>query len=298
MSIPNQSNTRKDLDKFFASPNEQSGIVKHVTPNTVPALISPNSKTGPGGQLGLGINAPALDVATPLIFNPTVVVVMSVPAMYSGTVMGTLIKNLIETYAKNIQGIDVEYTLNAETGPIVGHDGQTHSVPTKTIRSAQTPTMTIQELSGNIVYETITKWIWDISHPDVYQSAAGVAFPGAWTMSAYAASLLAIQFDPTMIPDRILAAAFISNLYPTTIGSLGLERSLGNVKAPERQVTFGTAIVQHNPYIRRMAVRVAEKLQLHKHNYDYAPPTFGDDPTADIRQLGLAQESTDRSTWR
>lgn len=301
MSLPNKSNTITDLDKFFSTSADQYAITGRdvADKNMIPRIVSPDRKTGPGLQLGIGLNAPALDVATPAVFTPAVAVVMSVPAMYAGpnNIMGKLIKNLVESHAKSITGIDVEYVLNNETGSIVGHDSQSMAVPTKTTRTQQTPSMTMQELSGNIVYEVFTKWMWDISHPDTYVSMAGATFPGAWTMSSYSMSMLVIQFDPTMRPDRILSAAFISNMFPATIGAMGLERNLGTTKVQERSISFAPAIIQHNNYIREMAVKVASELQLHAHNYNYAPATFGDYPNAGLEKLGLAQESRDRADW-
>lgn len=303
MSIPNKDNAYIDLNKFFDNSGNNHYDVSGRTKsdiNMLPQLVTPDAEVGPGLQLGVGLNAPALDVATPAVFTPSVAVVMSVPAMYTGTVMGTLIKNLIESHCKTISGVNVDYTLNNESASIVGHDTQNMSVPTKTIRTQQTPSMTMQELSGNIVYETFTKWMWDISHPDTYVSMAGNVFPGAWTMSAYSMSMMIIQFDPTMRPDRILGAAFISNMFPSTVGEFGFERSLGTVNVRERSITFAPAIIQHNAYIRDMAVKVAQNLQLHTVNYDYAPPTFGDRrgyPTSDLRNLGTSQEVDDRNEW-
>lgn len=300
MSTPHKDNRRADLDKYFAHPEDTGNLRSLAVPNFLPAVASSTKEVGPGLQLGVGLNAPALDVATPAVFTPAVAVVMSVPAMYAPdgnySMMGTLIKNLVESHSKSITGIDVEYTLNTDTNAIVGHDGQNMSVPTKTTRNAQSPSITMQELSGNLVYETFTKWMWDISHPDTYVSMAGDMFPGAWTMSAYAMSLLVIQFDPTMRPDRIIDAAFISNLFPTTVGSLGLERTLGTTKAPERNITFAQAIIQHNKYVRLMAVEVAKQLQLHTVNYDYAPTTF-DNVNTSINQTGLLGEVADRG-WQ
>jgi len=293
----NISNTDADLSKFFAT-GDDAGVFGYKGANTIPN-ISANGESGvdTGLHLGTGINAPFLDIATPAVFTPAVVVVTSVPAMYSDPkyqFMGKLIKSLIESHSKTISGIDVEYTLNTDTGSLVGHDSQAMSVPLKTIRNAQTPSMTMQELSGNIVYETFNKWMWDISHPDTYVSMAGDVFPGAWTMSAYAMSMLVIQFDPTMRPDRIIDAAFFSNMFPTSIGSLGLERSVGNVKPMERSINFAQAIVQHNKYVKQMAMAVAENLQLHVINYDSAPTTFSD-VTSDIVTHGLMGESVNRA---
>jgi hypothetical protein len=292
----NLSNSDMDLSKYFAT-GDDAGVFGYKAENTIPKISGNGSSgTDTGLHLGTGIHAPFLDIATPAVFTPAVVVVTSVPAMYSTPryqFMGRLIKSLIESHAKTISGIDVEYTLNTDTNAQVGHDSQSMSVPLKTIRNAQTPSMSMQELSGNLVYETFNKWMWDISHPDTYVSMAGDVFPGAWTMSAYAMSMLVIQFDPTMRPDRIIDAAFFSNMFPTSIGSLGLERSIGNVKSMERSVNFAQAIVQHNKYVKEMAIAVAENLQLHVINYDHAPTTFSD-VTSDIAEHGLMGESIHR----
>jgi hypothetical protein len=160
-------------------------------------------------NLGMGINAPMLDVATPCTYTPAVIVVTSVPAMYmlngaQPTVMAQLTKDLMETHAKNVTGLDFGYTLGVDTGSNAGMDGQMFGVPTKTTRSQPSPSFVFTELSGNLVYNWAKKWIWDIQHPDTNASMTQVQFPGAYTMSAYAASFMVIQFDPTMRPDRII----------------------------------------------------------------------------------------------
>jgi hypothetical protein len=293
------TNASGSLSQFFMQTDDRYGLLSPL-PKNLGAAAASGIKDDHGLQLGVGLNAPALDVATPAVFTPTVVVVMSVPAMYvvNGrlTVMGRLIKNLVESHSKTISGIDVEYNLNTESNSIVGHDTQNMTVPTKTIRQQQSPSFVMQELSGNIVYETFTKWIWDISHPDTYVSMSGSVFPGTWCMSAYAMSLLAIQFDPTMRPDRILSAAFISNVFPTTVGSLNLERSLGTVKVPERTIQCAPAIIQHNAYIKELAIRVASRLQLHQHNYNYAPTPFSN-MASELKDTGYEQENNARKKW-
>lgn len=226
-------------------------------------------------QLGMGINAPMLDVATPCTFTPAVIVVTSVPAMYMRngvpTAMGALIKNLLETHAKAVSGIDFGYTLGTDTAAMAGHDSQQFAVPTKTTRGAVNPSFTFTELSGNLVWNAMKRWIWDIQHPDTNASMAQVDFPGAWSMSAYAASFMVIQFDPTMRPDRIIDAAHFCNVFPTETGSIGFERIIGTVKPLERSVTF-TGIVQHNAQTKAIGMEIAEKLSLHVHNYDAADP--------------------------
>ena len=236
-------------------------------------------------HLGAGINAPMLDVATPCTFTPAVIVVTSIPAMYmqqngKPTVMGMLIKDLLETHAKSVSGIDFGYTLNTESNANVGHDSQMFAVPTKTVRNQPSPSFVFTELTGNLIFNWARRWIWDIQHPDTNASMANmVNYPGTWTMSAYAASFMVIQFDPTMRPERIIDAAHYVNVFPTGTGDIGFAREIGTVRAQERTIPF-TAIVQQNPYIKGLAVQIAKKLSLHSHNFDYNSPnrTEVDDP--------------------
>lgn len=226
-------------------------------------------------HLGVGIQPLWLDVATPCTFIPATIVVTSIPQMYlkdgKPTPMGILIKNLLESHAKAVSGIDFGYTLGNETNANVGHDGQQFAVPTKTTRAAVNPSFTFTELSGNLVWNCFKRWIWDINHPDTNASMAQVQFPGAYTMSAYACSFMVIQFDPTMRPDRIIDAAHYANVWPTETGTIGFERTIGQIKSPERSINF-TGIVQHNSYIKAVAIEIAKRLRLHVHNYDMMIP--------------------------
>lgn len=282
------------LSQFFDNSTATRSNFYPKTVNQLPAIVN-NNFGDTGLHLGAGINAPFLDIATPAVFSPAVIVVTSVPNMYIGQPMGYLIKNLIESHAKSISNIDVEYTLNVESNANVGHDGQTMTVPTKTNRQPQSPSITMQELSGNIVYETFRQWIWDINHPDTYVSNAG-GIAGTWTMSAYAMSMMVIQFDPTMRPDRILGAAHLSNMFPVSPGSFGFERNIGTSRAPERSISFSQCIVQENKYITRIAKNMAEKLNLHLNNYDAASP-YRDVVDSEIDSLGQQQESLHRQTY-
>lgn len=262
------TNKKIDLSSYYVT--GQVGLATGM--GVVQDNMTPNYHAN--FQLGMGLNAPMLDVATPCTFTPAVIVVTSVPAMYmidgKPTCMGVLIKNLLETHAKSVTGIDFGYTLGTDTAANAGHDSQNIAVPTKTTRSAVNPNFTFTELSGNLVFNCFKRWIWDIQHPDTNASMAQVQFPGAWTMSAYSASFMVIQFDPTMRPDRIIDAAHYCNVFPTETGQIGFERTIGTVKPLERSIPF-TGIVQHNIQTKAIAIEIAEKLKLHVHNYDLAP---------------------------
>lgn len=241
---------------------------------------------GAGGQLGFGGNFPMLDVATPAVFIPTVLVVLSTPDMYPADhPMTHLIKEMIEQLPKTVSGIDFGYQL-ATGESIAGRDGQNLAVPTKSTRSAVSPSFTFQELNGNIIWNVIRKWIWDISHPDTDVSQGQIENPGAYVMSTYAMTMMAIQFDPTMRPDHIIDAAIYTNMFPTNTGDIGFERTIGTNKTMERSISF-TAIVQHNPYIKTLAKAIASQLKLHTVNYDLATPTRTE-VSKTLTNMGLA----------
>lgn len=228
------------------------------------------------GQLGTGIRVTKLDGATPAVFNPVIGVVLTVPRMWDRwPKLQEMLRALMETHAKSITGIDFSYTLETADTP-VGHDSQTMKVPTRSSRSGVNPSATFIEYPGMPVYNLFRTWIFDIQHPDSNASIlpANIAEEGeipAWYMSAYSMSMLFIQPDPTGIPSRIYDATVITNMFPTEIGELGMERSIGQTKTMERSINF-TGIVQHNENTRELGYRVAEMLALHKINYNFALP--------------------------
>lgn len=247
-----------------------------------------------GAQIGLGAHIPYLDGATPLVMNPVVLVVTHTPTMWDlpGYVYNKAIcKALIEKHAHSVTGIDFGYTLNVDESH-VGLDGQKMSVPLNTTRSAVTPTFTWKELSGNLVWNFHYKWIKDIQHPDTHASllssvlATGQTIPD-YLVSTYSMAMLAIQFDPTMDPDKIIAAAFYSAMFPTETGDLGLERQIATAKSPERTIPF-RAVVQHNNNTHELGRYIARALQLHKPNYDLATTASG--IHLDLKSMGLDAE--------
>jgi hypothetical protein len=277
--------------------------------------VSNSNKAGNlniGSQLGVGVQIPHLDAATPLVFPPTVIVVLQTPVMYdTNPEIGRMIKSIMESHAKTVSGIDFGYTLETQDTP-VGHDGQTMAVPTKTKRSQVNPTFTFQEVTGNLIWNLFRQWIWDIQHPDTnasmvgnadtnqaYRSLTAPASPYSFTMTTYALSMLAIQFDPTMLPQNIIDAAFYTNMFPTATGEIGFERTISTSKTMERSISF-QAIVQHNNYVRRLAREVAEKMNLRKVKYEFAPsaPGEGNAPLKNIVDSGLQREADGAiSSW-
>jgi len=222
-----------------------------------------------GAQLGVGIQPKNLDAATPLLFTPTVIVVMQLPTMYNDAKylpLTKMIKALLEGCAKSVTGIDFEYTLETLDQP-AGNDGQNLKIPSKTKRSEVTPTFTIPEVTGNLVWNIFTQWTNDAQNADTNASMATIDKPGTFTMSAYSMSMMAIQFDPTMIPENIVASAYYTGMFPTSPGgTLGLERQIATPKVMDRDVVF-SGLVMHNQYIHKLGIQIAKILQLRKAVY-------------------------------
>ena len=234
------------------------------------------SNVARSGQLGTGVRLNKLDGATPMVFHPAQIVVLSLPSMWDKYPMRQeMLRSLIETHAKSVTGIDVSYTLNTADTP-VGHDGQTMAVPTNTTRAQVNPSFTFQEYGGNIVYDLFKDWMFDINHPDTNASRmpsvlTDTSTMPAWYMSAYTMSICVIQYDPSGLPDRIQDAAIIVNMFPTGTGDLGFERNINQSKLMERSISF-TGIIQHNENTRETGRQIANLLQLHRINYDFALP--------------------------
>lgn len=221
-----------------------------------------------GAQLGVGFQPNTIDAATPIVYTPTVLVVLQTPTMYNDKPeIGRMIKAVIESHAKAVSGLEIGYTVDTGSQP-AGHDGQEMEVPLATKRSAPSPSFTFQEVTGNLIWNLFRRWMWDINHPDT--NASMIDLPEDQTkpfvMSAYSMSMLAIQFDPTMLPKNIIDAVYYTNMFPKDIGSLGIERTIGTSKVVERSVTF-SAIAQHNDYTVELAKEIATELQLAKINY-------------------------------
>ena len=228
------------------------------------------------GQLGTGIRITKLDGATPLVFNPVIPVVLTVPTMWNlFPEKQEMLRALMETHAKQITGIDFSYSLET-TDTNVGHDGQTLKTPTTSKRSGVNPSATFVEYTCNIVYNFFRDWIFDIQHPDSMSSIlpamglTGNDMPG-WTLNAYSMSMLFIQYDPTGLPDRIVDAFVIVGMFPTEIGEEGFQRVIGSAETKERNINF-TGVVQHNNNTRELGVNVAKLIALHRINYNYALP--------------------------
>lgn len=245
-----------------------------------------------GGQLGYGFKAGAFDAATPLAFPPAVIVVLQTPMMWDSTnlqddgCLSMTLKSMFECHAKSVTGIDVAYTLDSGDQP-VGHDGQTFKVPTQSKRTEVSPSFTWPEVTGNLVWNIILRWIWDIQDPDTNAGMEFMTTPLPYTMSAYSLSFMAIQFDQTMHPDRIIDAAMYCNVYPQATGEMGIQRTIGTTDVKERAITFN-AYLMHNKYTKYLGREVAKVLNLRSETYRVASPNVTEvDKTLGEAKIGI-----------
>ena len=256
---------------YMEHPDISWGIGSAPTSDTVPVT----TKIVGNGQLGIGINAPMLDVATPLVFPPAIIVVLQVPNMYTvdgkPSAMAISIKDMFESHSKAVSGIDIQYQMDPVGQTPVGADSQQIVSPGKTTRSAVNPSFNFTEISGNFYWNLIKKWLWDMNNPDTYAIGPNVAVQGGWTMSDYSATFIAIQPDVTMKPDRIIDAAVFCNVFPTATGELGMERNIGQMKHMDRSFSF-QAIVQHNAYTKQLGSHIMRQLALNTIDFNWAPP--------------------------
>lgn len=273
-------------------PNALLNNVEHVTgrPESTIANLHVNSQ---GGQLGIGAHLQHLDASTPLVFSPAVAIITHVPTMFRTIPhMGGILKALVERHAKTITGVDFGYELEQAPAMILA-DGQELNVPTKTKRTPIAPNMTFAEVSGNLVFNFWRNYISMINQPDTHHSkmAAMIDNPDEvdpMVYSTFCFDFILINFDPTMLPDRIIDASFITACFPRTTGMLNVKREISVSETPERSVDF-SGIVQHGPSVYQAGVAIAQSLQLHTANYDAATP-IATEIESNARDMGVQEE--------
>ena len=263
--------------------------------NNPSATISDITK---GGQLGVGPRLAMIDAATPLTFTAAVPIITHIPTMFSSaganSQMGAILKALVERMSKTITGVDFGYELDEGSAYMLA-DGQEAKIPTKNKRTAIAPNMTFPEIGGNLVWNFFRQWMAMISSPDTHfselASMANADVVDPFVYSYFSMDMLLISFDPTMLPQNIIDAVFITTMWPKTTGQLGMKREIGTSETPERSIDFN-GIVQHNSNVYQAAVAIATTLGLHKENFNYATPvaTAIEDASVD---LGLQAEVTE-----
>lgn len=223
-----------------------------------------------GSQLGVGYQAKYFDASTPLVFPPAAIIVLQTPQMWKDIPeLGYWLKVMMECHAKDVSGIDFSYNL-ASQGQPVGHDGQEMATPTKATRSAVSPTFVYPEVGGNLIWNFHRRWITDIQNPDTNASMEFLDTPVPYSMSQYAATFMAIQFDPSSHHTMITDAMVYTNVYPQSTTDLGAQRQIGQSKIMERSITYNGYLI-HNNQTRELGRTIAAEMDIRRAKYLYAP---------------------------
>lgn len=244
-----------------------------------------------GGQNGLGSRVMSLDGATPQPFPPAIVAVIHEPTMWDNgyVTLQRQHKSLWEQHAKTIDGIDFGYQIDEHTLPY-GHDGQQYSMPMKTKRTAVSPSISLDEVLGNLAWNIHFMYSRHICHPDTCASVLSAINDDGippWVWSTFTFSICVIQPDATALYNRIVDAYVITNMWPSETGNIGVKKELGSTTVPQRTFPH-KGIVTHNENTRELGRLIFAAMNIHKVNYDYATTYRG----LDGKLTGMGIEGT------
>lgn len=231
-----------------------------------------------GGQNGVGIRPLSVDGGTPQPFPPAIVCVIHEPSMwdYGYQILQRQHKSLWEQHAKTIDGIDFGYRMDEHSLPY-GHDGQQYSMPLNNKRTEVSPSITMDEIYGNLSWNIHYLYMKHMCHPDTCASILSAVLDTGmppWVWSAFTFSICVIQPDATSLYDRIIDAYCITNMWPTETGMLGVKKELGSTTVPQR--TFNhKGVVTHNENTRELGRLIFAAMNYHRVNYDYATTFSG-----------------------
>ena len=219
-----------------------------------------------GGHLGLGLSAANMDSATPLVLPSLSAFVIATPVMYNNNPhMKAVIKNMMECHSKSITGVSPNYTGEVSDTPI-GFDSQTLQYPTQVKRAPVSPSITYQELRGNIIWNIHRTWMTDTRDPDTGYSFIGMEDDLPFASSTYTVSMLFIQNDITGRPDQMIDSWIVTNMWPTETGDLGSEKTTGEAKGMERSISY-TGLLHHTDKTREIGYKVSQAMNIHKVKY-------------------------------
>ncbi|MBO7716607.1 MAG: hypothetical protein J6S85_23780 [Methanobrevibacter sp.] len=247
-----------------------------------------------GGQYGFIGHLNRIDAVTPLVMNPAIGIITSVPKIFR-LIPGypQFCKALFEVNTIGIDGIDVECNIEPGQAP-ASPDGQQINVPMANKRTQPTPTFRFVETTGNPVWGFINNWCTLMCDPETqYSSLSNIIRPGTYiaphVLSDYSMTMLFIQFDKTLQPQNIIDAYFIVGMFPLSAGSAGFSKELGQPKTMERSIQMA-GILQHNQNTRAVGVEIATQLGLHLIAPTFAQPvaTMVD---SGIQDMGLARDA-------
>jgi len=224
------------------------------------------------GANGIGFRHATVDSLTPLTLTPIVPIVTHAPTLFKHvTYMDKIWKSLVERHLRSLTGIDFGYTLETASQGGQQNDGQELAIPTKTKRSAVTPSFVWPEVQGMMVYNFIKTWISIINDPDTNGSLLSSRLNDGefdpMLYSSFSSSICLIQFDPTFHPSNIIAGYMLNCVFPTETGMVQISNERGTVTAPvERTIPF-SAIIQDSTKTFEAAQAIAETLALHRADF-------------------------------
>lgn len=226
-----------------------------------------------GGQLGFGPRVVSMDGGTPLVLNACHVYVLQMPRFWDRLPMTQRqYKSMIELNAVTIDNIDLNYQL--DFGDVeAGQDGQMASMPLKTKRAPVSPSVTMNDIGGNVFWNLNYLWLKHINHPDTNCSLLSALYDEDqvpdWVWSTFTMTWLVIQPDPLGLPNRMVEASVITNIIPTETGTLGMKRQIAAAEIAKRTVSYKGQIT-HSESTRELGRLIMQSVNAHKPNLDYA----------------------------
>ena len=266
--------------------------------NNASALGSMNDSnianlTAAGGQYGPGPIFTSLSASSPLVLPRAFICVIETPRMYDNNLaFAYLIKTLMESCAKSVSGIDLNYNTNFNSVEM-GRDSQTMETPAKTVRVQPSPTFVWPEYIGNVVWNTMYKWTTDMQDPDT--NAVGVKTTmdrdDYFDYRFYGATMFVMQPDTTFQARRLINSYIITNVAPKTTGELGVKVEMTDAPSPERSINFSGFQI-HNKDTVEMGKILWQTLQLEGVNYKNLTNGIGA-INSNIKNAGIFRDISD-----
>lgn len=229
-----------------------------------------------GSQVELGASMPKIDAVTPLVLPNAQIVVTHTPTMFDNIPnANSILCALIQKWHESVTGIDPTINMSTVDGPKL-QNRQTMKMPGVMSYSDLTPTFVFKEVVGGLILYFFEMWVKMLGHIDTGFSSLASIFQSdtipPFTYSYFSMDIAVIQPDITLTPENIIDGYFITCMFPTTIGTLGIKRERGGDPVlPERSIEF-TGVLQRNNNTYKVCQNIMELLQMHKVDFDNAVP--------------------------
>lgn len=204
-----------------------------------------------GGQYGVGPIYSTLSASSPMVFPRAVITVVNTPRMYDNNLsFAYFLKTMMETLARQVSGIDLNYTLDSH-GIEMGRDGQQLEMPTKSKRGQVSPQFTYPEYIGNPIWNAHYKWMTDTQDPDT--DAIGLkntlARGEQFDIGLFGLTFFVMQPDVTFQASRLINSWIITNVWPKTIGDFGAKVEMTGTQVMERSMNYSGYLIHNNDTI-------------------------------------------------